>query len=271
MRKTELFALLAAGMVAIYGYLAYQNKLQQAQDIAFDWAITPKKVGKAPDFSSIRDVRVKKQRFFDYLRPGIAFENQRVLKERKKLKHIAARFDKMALTVADKNYLRQLATRYNVALSAGGVDKRFFEQLLSRVNVIPEALVLVQAANESAWGTSRFARKGNNYFGQWCYQRGCGLVPKQRSDGMSHEVAKFSSVQESIHRYFMNVNRNGAYKDLREQRRVRQHAGKELHSVTAAMDLADGLLKYSERGSDYVNDLKVMIRHNEHFWRHKTE
>ncbi|SDG94206.1 Bax protein [Vibrio xiamenensis] len=271
MRKTEFFALLATVIVAIYGYLAYQHKLQQAEDIAFDWAITPKKVGKAPDFGAIRDTRAKKQHFFDYLRPGIAFENQRILKERNKLKNIEARFDKMALTASDKAFLDKLANRYNVAFSAGGIDKVFFEQLLSRVNVIPEALVLVQAANESAWGTSRFARKANNYFGQWCYQQGCGLVPKQRADGMSHEVAKFSSVQESIHRYFMNVNRNRAYKDLREQRRKRQQSGKELHSVAAAVDLADGLLKYSERGDDYVSDLKVMIRHNEHFWTHREQ
>lgn len=32
---------------------------------------------------------------------------------------------------------------------------------------------------------------------------------------MIHEVAKFTSVQESIEGYFMNVNRNKAYEELR--------------------------------------------------------
>ena len=41
----------------------------------------------------------------------------------------------------------------------------------------------MQAANESAWGTSRFARIGLNFFGQWCYSKGCGMVPKRRNTG----------------------------------------------------------------------------------------
>ncbi len=83
---------------------------------------------------------------------------------------------------------------------------------------------------------------------------------------MTHEVAKFSSVQESIHRYFMNVNRNNAYFDLREIRFELREDGADLLSTASAMEMSNGLLKYSERGKDYVQDLQAMIRHNEKYW-----
>ena len=69
--------------------------------------------------------------------------------------------------------------------------------LLNRVDVIPPSLALAQGANESAWGTSRFSKEGNNYFGQWCFKLGCGLVPRQRDSGAQHEVAKFDSPRQS--------------------------------------------------------------------------
>ena len=271
MRKSEFFALVATVLVATYSFISYQNKQQLQFTVSHDWPIIPKKISTPPDFSAIRDVDTKKQTFFDYLRPGIAWENKRILEERVQLEHVRERFQNMTLNTKNMRFIKEIAARYNVKLVEEGVDNVLFDRLLKRVNIIPEGLVLVQAANESAWGTSRFAKQGNNFFGQWCYSSGCGLVPMQRSDGKSHEVAKFKSVQQSIHRYFMNVNRNRAYEDLREIRRQRQKQGKELHSVNAAMALADGLLKYSERGDDYVNDLKAMIRHNEHFWQHEQE
>lgn len=132
--------------------------------------------------------------------------------------------------------------------------------------MLPEALVLTQAANESAWGTSRFATEANNYFGHWCYSKGCGLVPLQRNEGSTHEVAKFSSSQESVHRYFMNLNRNKAYQDLRGIRTELANKGEDLLTFDAATKLTEGLLKYSERGADYVTDLQAMIRHNKVYW-----
>ena len=77
------------------------------------------------------------------------------------------------------------------------------------MDIIPEMMVLVQAANESGWGTSRFSRMGLNLFGQWCYVRGCGLVPRAEEDGR-HEVAKFDSVNDSVC-YMRNINTHGAY------------------------------------------------------------
>lgn len=215
-----------------------------------------------PDFAAIQDTNEKKGAFFSYLRPMIAFENQRVLEERAFLE--ALDFDNMSAKQRER--LIALASSYNVMLSIDEANEDSINELLLRANVLPEALVMIQAANESAWGTSRFARQANNLFGQWCYTPGCGLVPLDRVEGAFHEVAKFSTVQESVHGYFMNVNRNNAYKQLREIRASLDMQGRDLQSVSVATELTNGLLSYSERGQDYIDDLQSMIRHNAEFW-----
>ncbi|MCG3747329.1 glucosaminidase [Vibrio cincinnatiensis] len=259
MRKVILIALAAVfiACMSIYFY-------QKSDD--FDMGLKGQAVSTAPDFRMMTDISEKKHAFFSYLKPGIEFENARILKEREQLTLLQEAWFKGRLPAHAQSQIIQLEEMYGVEWEEEQAEA-WFNAMLHRVDVLPEALVLTQAANESAWGTSRFARDANNYFGQWCYSQGCGLIPLARSEGMSHEVAKFTSVQESIHRYFMNVNRNAAYHDLREIRfQLRQHDA-DLFSVDTALALSHGLLKYSERGEDYVNDLQAMMRHNQSYWQ----
>ncbi|MDV7104345.1 glucosaminidase domain-containing protein [Vibrio sp. TH_r3] len=224
-------------------------------------------LGDAPDFTAITDVNDKKASFFDYLTPSIAAENQRVEQEREKLIAIEKAFQADKIDGSDKKYAAKIADKYNAPLPKDGVTQIWLDEMLMKVNVLPKALVLTQAANESAWGTSRFAIEANNYFGQWCYQENCGLVPLKRVEGATHEVAKFSSVSESVHGYFMNVNRNAAYADLRKIRAQLSAQEEDLLSQATAHKLTKGLLRYSERGQDYVNDLQSMIRANAQYWK----
>lgn len=256
---------LALSVVAVIASCSVYYVKQHSTD-SMSFEMNGQAVSDAPDFAAISDIPEKKHAFFSYLKPGIALENERVMKERKIIKRIKDNFEKNRVSEKDLDDAKHLARLYNVALTDNKVDDKWLAIMLHRVDVLPEALVLTQAANESAWGTSRFAREANNYFGQWCYTEGCGLVPRARAEGMTHEVAKFSSVQESIHRYFMNVNRNAAYYDLRKIRYDLRQDQNNLLSVETAVELTNGLLKYSERGADYVADLQTMIRHNQKYW-----
>ncbi|WP_325205997.1 glucosaminidase domain-containing protein, partial [Vibrio sp. 03_296] len=101
----------------------------------------------------------------------MALENQRVLEERSFLESL----DMANLSKKQSARLDKLASRYDVTLSIEEASEDSINELLVRANVLPEALVMIQAANESAWGTSRFARQANNLFGQWCYTPGCGV------------------------------------------------------------------------------------------------
>ena len=126
------------------------------------------------------------------------------------------------------------------------------------MDIIPPSLVMAQAANESAWGTSRFATQGNNLFGQWCFNQGCGLVPRSRPEGMSHEVEVFDSPYQSIRSYITNLNRHNAYQGLRDRRDALRAQGQFPDGAT----LAGGLEAYSERGQAYVHEIRAMINSN---------
>lgn len=219
-----------------------------------------------PDFAALSNAKQKKEAFFDFMRPGVMLENSRIEKERTFLTTLEKSVAEGEVDSEQLDYAQRLGKLYSYPVTESSVNQKWLDEMLHRVNVLPEALVLTQAANESAWGTSRFATSANNFFGQWCYTKGCGVVPLKRSGEATHEVAKFSSVQESIHRYFMNVNRNAAYKELRIIRADRLEKGENLLSEQTATALTNGLLKYSERGQSYVDDLQAMIRHNKSFW-----
>ena len=138
--------------------------------------------------------------------------------------------------------------------------------LKQRVDIIPPALALAQAAIESNWGTSRFATQGNNYFGQWCYIKGCGLIPKNRKKGAIHEVKKFKNAYESVASYMNNINTNKAYARFRLTRATQRSNDRTLSAII----LADDLKLYSARGYAYINELKKLMDQNKTIWPDMT-
>ena len=117
---------------------------------------------------------------------------------------------------------------------------------------------MAQAANESAWGTSRFAREGKNFFGQWCYTEGCGIIPARRLAGASHEVRRFDSVFDSVEAYIMNLNTFPNYQQLRDIRQQVRQSGRTIDGIS----LSEGLDSYSSRGDEYIFELQSMIYSN---------
>jgi Bax protein len=211
-----------------------------------------------PDFENYRDVQARKQRFFGYLLPLVKEENQRLADIRQRLNYIHehVRWHE-AINMEDRVWLEGVVEEFRIP-EEDVQSPAFWETALRRVDTLPEMLVLVQAANESAWGTSRFAREGNNLFGQWCFRQGCGLVPQDRPAGATYEVARFDSVSESIGSYMHNLNTGYTYRELREIRAAMRANGRQ----PGADELARGLSSYSERGQEYIDELRSMIRHN---------
>lgn len=202
--------------------------------------------GTAPDFASMKNVQQKKKAFFDYIYASVEKENKKILAERKQLLN----------EKPNSKVVKNLCKKYSK--DCDNIDGAKVKTLLKRVDFITPSLALAQAANESAWGTSRFARKANNYYGQWCFSKGCGLVPSRRNEGSSHEVRKFSDAQGSVRSYLMNLNTHRAYEGVRNIRAKARAAGK----MPTGMDLAKGLNKYSERGEEYVKEIQSMISYN---------
>ena len=211
-----------------------------------------------PDFSAINDVKTKKRTFFAYLLPLVQQSNKDIRQERAAFLKVSKRLEhKRPLTAKQTETIRLLAKKYRVTadqpLSANAMTL-----LDRRIETIPAALALAQAANESAWGTARFAVRGNNYFGLWCWSSNCGLVPNERTKGKTHEVSKFNTPVDGVKYYMQTLNSHPAYKKLRD---LRLAARANNTPITGTL-LAGGLLSYSERGAAYIEELRAMIRVN---------
>jgi Bax protein len=212
-----------------------------------------------PNFSDYADIIEKKQAFFAYLQPEIQRQNEIVLKEREMVFALQALFlQQQEFNKHQQEVFNKLAKKYQFSSDKPLSVEQTLETLVRRVDTIPEALILVQAANESGWGGSRFAQQGYNFFGLWCFKKGCGFVPKQRTDGAEHEVAKFRDLSHAVMTYIRNINRHYAYKDLRVIRQTLREADKPV----TARALAVGLSSYSERGQEYIDELLSMLRVN---------
>ena len=219
-----------------------------------------------PDMSIHPAGPERKAAFFDFMAPIVAARNEAIRERREKLIQLAQKFAAEGhLSILDELWLKRAAEDYAVDWEPDELDAMFAE-LERRVDIVPRPLVLVQAAKESGWGTSRFAREANNLFGQWCYRKGCGLVPAQRSDGDVHEVRKFDSVEDAVDAYLHNINTFNSYARLRQIRLAIRQRGKQ----PAADELAEGLLFYSQRRGQYVDEVRSMLRQYHEFQRQRN-
>ena len=207
-----------------------------------------------PDFAAITDVKEKKQAFFSFMLPLIEQENAAIMAERDK---VIALSSATTISEPDQQWLQALAQKYRVS-DVTAFDQAFFTGLLTRVDLLPPSLALAQSANESAWGASRFAREGNNFFGQWCFTKGCGMIPRARDGGAAHEVEKFPDARASVRSYLRNLNSHSMYQQLRDLRAGQRQKQEPVSGVL----LAQGLKGYSSRGDEYIKELVAMINFN---------
>lgn len=208
-----------------------------------------------PDFASIQDVNQKKQAFQDFLLPSIYQANEQIIEEREFLQTL----DFNNLTKSQAERLALLAEKYQQPRKAKQTKTQWQQALLKKVDIIPPSLALAQAANESSWGTSRFAIEGLNFYGQWCFSVGCGLIPEQRPDGEKYEVRLFNSPSQSVQAYMTNLNAFHTYRDLRQLRLDLRNNNQDL----TGLKLAEGLLAYSQRREEYIKEIQAMIRFND--------
>ncbi|MDB3869795.1 glucosaminidase domain-containing protein [Candidatus Thioglobus sp.] len=196
---------------------------------------------KTPDFEKIQDVNQRKQAFFEYLLPEINKQNEKIIQLRHDIKTGEINSFKL------KNIYRYYRVKEND-----------IGTLLNRVDIVPASLILAQGAYESNWGRSRFAKHYHNFFGLWCFEKGCGVVPLRRDKDDTHEVAKFSSLSKGVEYYLRSINRNSAYKTLRKIRKSKR----DQQAQITGHALAEGLENYAEIGYEYVETVQSIIRFN---------
>ena len=199
------------------------------------------------DISKLGNTKDKRELFIKILLPLILSENSKIIEDRKKLFGILS---KEFNTAGERVWLKRRFKEYRIK------DKDL-AKLKMRMDIVPVSIALAQAANESGWGTSRFALEGNALFGQWTYSKK-GISPKNKDPNKSHKVLQFQILKASVRAYKNNLNTHNAYKEFREVRAQLRQENKQINGL----DLTKYLKSYASIGEKYVAILEDIIRNN---------
>ncbi|OCH02015.1 glucosaminidase domain-containing protein [Aliivibrio fischeri] len=144
-------------------------------------------------------------------------------------------------------WLQNLMTSYDIKSNT-------IDDLLLRLDIIPVGMVLAQGIDESGWGTSYFAVKGNGLYGEHLSSKGGKYLS---TPGGHVKVAAFDNLFAGTARYMYNLNTTSAYKDLWKLRQQLRAEGK-----LSGYELVESLSHYSTRGEAYVDNLQALIKHH---------
>jgi len=199
------------------------------------------------DIKTLGDTKKKRELFIKIVLPLILSENNKITEDRKKLfKILGKNFN----TVGERVWLKRRFKEYKI-------DDRDLSKLKMRMDIIPVSIALAQAANESGWGTSRFALEGNALFGQWTWSKK-GISPKNKDPDQSHKILQFQVLKASVKAYKNNLNTHNAYKEFREVRAQLRQENKQI----IGLDLIKYLKAYAAIGERYVLIIEDIIEKN---------
>ncbi len=199
------------------------------------------------DLNTLGNTKVKRELFIKIILPLILDENQKINEDRKTLfKILGKKFN----TVGERVWLKRRFKEYKI-------EDQDLTELKVRMDIIPVSIAIAQAANESGWGTSRFALEGNALFGQWTWSKK-GISPKNKDPDQTHKILQFQILKASVRAYKNNLNTHNAYKEFRETRaKLRQE-----EKIITGLELAKYLKNYASIGEKYVVIIENIINKN---------
>ena len=254
-KKTEIIEEEEFGRVENTVSLNAETTLNLFDDLDYDLAgvragqkVKPIYLMKLPkDLKTLGDTKMKRELFIKIVLPLILDENQKIMDDRKKLfKILAKNFN----TVGEKVWLKRRFREYKI-------EDQDLSKLKIRMDIIPVSIALAQAANESGWGTSRFALEGNALFGQWTWSKK-GISPANKDPDKTHKILQFKILKASVRAYKNNINTHSAYKEFREVRAQLRQDDKQI----VGLDLTKYLKNYAAIGEKYVSILENIIERN---------
>jgi Bax protein len=145
--------------------------------------------------------RNRKEFFTSSLMPVITEVKKEIEDSRKKVKTLSS---KELKTESEEKFLKEHFEKYRI-------EEGDYQKLLEVMIFPPPSLILAQASLESAWGTSKLTKQGNNLFGMRSFEQN---EPRIKI-GKKIYYRKYNSVKDSIKDYVVNISRHSAYQDLR--------------------------------------------------------
>ena len=206
------------------------------------------------DVSYLKD---NKKKFVRTVLPLIINENQKILSVRNNLLLLKNKLSSnYSLNKSELQILKKLSKNHKIKFN-NSHKLDVINNLLKKVDIIPNSIVLAQAAIESGWGSSRFAQDFNALFGEYTYDSNKGVIPLERANGENHLIKAFNSYNSSVESYFNNINSHYAYEQFRELRKVMR----ERNNFSNVTLLVDKLDTYAE-DENYIQTIRSVIKNN---------
>ena len=199
------------------------------------------------DLKTLGDTKTKRELFIKIVLPLILHENEKIIDDRKRLfKILGKNFN----SPGEKVWLNRRFKEYKI-------EDKDLAELKMRMDIIPVSIAVAQAANESGWGTSRFALEGNALFGQWTWSKK-GISPKNKDPDQNHKILQFQILKASVRASKNNLNTHNAYKEFREVRAKLRQSG----TTITGLALIKYLKRYASIGEKYTEIIEGIMVQN---------
>ena len=204
-----------------------------------------------PEIAEDEQPEVRKDTFLRALLPMVLAVNESLQTQRHLLTRLAECQEQGAeLAPAAMDWLNEMAERYGTPPDPN--------MLLQQVDIVPPSLALAQAALESGWGQSRFARERNALFGERRAGSDSSSKTAAPREAAAMRLVGFDRPIDAVISYINNLNSHPAYEEFRRVRADMRSQDMPLDSLR----LVGTLHRYSERRAAYVRDVRRLITRN---------
>ncbi len=170
------------------------------------------------DFNQITDEKKRNALFIKILAPIALRINNEIINERKELKNVAQSLkDKGSLTQKQIQFLEEKAQKYDVFTRLKD-DYRYsflIEKLLQKIHVVAPSILIIGAALETNWGTSRIVKEGNSLYKALAWHTKEGLKPIGEKEDDSYRIKTYPNIYASMQEFALKINSSISFENFR--------------------------------------------------------
>ena len=206
------------------------------------------------DFNKEKYDAVRPALFYEIMTPVILKANEALAAEREQVLTLKKEFDQNGdLTPESMEKLKEWVTRYDVKPSDD--LGTLFDTLIPKVDGVTPTLLLAAAAEDSGFGTSRYAREYNAVFHQRDWD-GNGAIPDEKQkEGPQYRIKIFPSLYDAVLSQIHYLNTNGYF----ENYRIARAKYRRTDNLMRGYSVAHLLINFPYKPIKYPDIIKHLI------------
>ena len=170
------------------------------------------------DFTKITDEKKRNALFIKILAPLTLKLNNQILSERNEIKSIAQDFkNQKTLSPKQISILEEKAKKYDVFTRLQGTYRQQYQidELLIKVHVVAPSILIIAAALETNWGTSRIVKEGNSLYKTLVWHTDEGLKPIGETEDDTYRIKTYPNIYASMEEFALKLNSSISFDNFR--------------------------------------------------------